>query len=180
MGIKHKSMHYHEIALNYFQRGMKLIDGRWIFSSCIADQLREIAFLYIEQDNFIMAEQKYIRAIQILRKAAMEDSGLNHCLMLGDFNFEFAKMFEGFKNHNRIRWALNQYKLAEIDGCGHYTAPYYGQVKCYYHLYDFDGCLDTLQKCKDQFTNEYSTHNFKEMKEDDDFEEILPLLEQLK
>lgn len=180
MGYLDNSLHYHEIALNYYMSGLTLQSGRWIFSSCIANQLREIAFLFMEQGNMEEAEKRYSQAIDIMRKAVLQESSMHHCLKLGDLQFEYSKLFENFKNHNRLIWALNQYKLAEIDGSKHYTSPFYGQVKCYFYLHDFNNCVNALQRCKDYFSYQDQTHNFKELKEDADFKEILPLLEHLK
>jgi len=180
LALKQRSIHYHEVSLKYHLKGIECDEYTWTFPTYASNELRYMAHIYLEDGNVALANRKFLRAIDILKRAANRISDLQICDHLGDFYFEYAKLFEEFKNKETIRKALNQYKLAEIDGKGYYTTPYYGQVKCYFHLHDFDGCLNTLQKSKDQFSNEYHIHDFEDLKRDKDFEEIIPLLEHLK
>lgn len=174
---KEKSIYYHEISLRYHLQGIELNKYTWTSPTYASNELRSIAHIYLDKGDVIPAKKKLLSAIDILKQAAMRNSDLQICDHLGNFYIEYAKLFEDFKNKDTLRMALNQYKLAEIDGRGFYSTPYYGQVKCYYHLNDFDSCIDTLQKCKDLFSDEYHTHDFQDIRSNKDFEEIVPLLE---
>ena len=169
---KEVDYHYFMIAYNYYAKALKINNQTWSNPHYASSALRSMALIRLNDGKIEKARSLFNQGLHILEEAQQQLSDFQLSVQHGDFLYDYAKYMENFSNNERLVAAKKIYEESKSLGNGFYTSPYYGLAKVCLRLADKQACLDVLYDCGKQFSNEYHVHDFEEILNDQEFEEV--------
>lgn len=173
-----KSIPLYETALRYYRKALELKGDSWPNPTYAAGTLQDMALLALEQENSAQAQSWFEQGLHIYQIAQESIDDFQLSLNHGEYLFEYARLFEDFTIRETLLQAQRRFRESREMGKDFYTGPYYGLAKVALRLNDRQGCLEILQACKEVFSNEYHSHDFREILDDADFSEVREFLVQ--
>jgi tetratricopeptide (TPR) repeat protein len=174
-----EDLSYYEVSYNYYYQALKINDKTWTNPTYVCQALKMIAYMHLKKGGFEKAKDFYLQGFEVFNQAQQKVDDFQLSLNHGEHLFEYAKVIEQFFNKETLKQAQKQFEHSISLANDFYTQPYYGLAKTFLKLGDKEECLKVLEKCGNVFTEEYHTHDFKEIIDDDDFEEIHEFIPEL-
>ena len=163
---------YFEIAFQYYSKALAINNKTWSNPLYTSSALQSMALIRLQNGEREESIQLFKQGLQIFDEAQKKVSDFQLSLNNGDYLYDYAKYLENFSNQDTLIAAKKQFEDSRILAEDSYTSPYYGLAKTLLRLGDKDESIKILTDCGELFSNEYHTHDFKEIKDDKDFDEI--------
>jgi len=173
IAVRETSIYYHEVAYQYYRKAYSINNKSGASLHYASDSLRSIAYIQLKQRMLPEAERTFRKSLDLLKQVQHTPNDYQFYVQLGDFLFEYAKIFEHFLNKETLADAKHQFEKGIELGENLYTQPYYGLIKTLYRLEEYDECIGLIRKCREVFSNEYYTHDFNGIYEDEDIADII-------
>ncbi|WP_196892951.1 hypothetical protein [Aureivirga marina] len=170
---KHElDLEFFEIALNYYQNAIIVNPKTWTNPHYASETLKDMAFIHLKKGRKETAKKLFLQGNTIYENAEKEINDFQLYIHYADFLMEYAKCFENYTNKETFLECKKLYEKSKALGKNFYTGPFYGLAKTNLLLGNKDTCLEILNECCDIFSNEYHTHNFDDILNDEDFVEV--------
>ncbi len=178
-GHREESYHYFEIASRYYKKALKINDQTWYLPHYVSDMFQEMAIIQLKNKETQKAKELFEQGFTIFEKAQTKVTDFQLSIYHAEYLYQYAHYFENFTNTHTLLNAKKYFEEALILGKNFYTSPFYGLAKIALHLDEKEECLTILKKCGEVFSNEYHTHDFKEIIDEKVFEEIRTELQKI-
>jgi tetratricopeptide (TPR) repeat protein len=169
---KEASLLYYEIAYNYYSKALKINGETWSNPYYASNALRMMAFIHLENKERKESIKLFEQGIHIFKEAQKKVHDFQLSIYHAEYLYDYAKYLEGFSNRETLLEAQKLFEDSRILAEDFYTHPYSGLAKTALRLGDKEECLKILKVCGEIFSDEYHTHNFDEIIDDTDFEEV--------
>jgi tetratricopeptide (TPR) repeat protein len=169
---KEVSFFYFEIAFNYYSKALEINGETWSNPYYASSALRMMAFIRLKNNEREESVKLFDQGLRIFEEAQKKISDFQLSVYHGDYLYDYAEYLEGFSNRDTLLEAKKQFEDSRILAKDFYTHPYYGLAKTVLRLGNKEECLKILKVCGEIFSNEYHTHDFDEIIDDKDFDEI--------
>ncbi len=169
---KETSYSYYEVSYNYYSKALEINGETWSNPYYASNALRMMAFIHLKNKAHNESVKLFKQGLQIFEDAQKKINDFQLSVYHGDYLYDYSKYLENFSNRNTLLEAKKQFEDSRILGKDFYTHPYYGLAKTTLRLGDKEACLKILKTCGALFSNEYHTHDFNEIIDDMDFDEV--------
>ncbi len=169
---KEASFSYFEIAFNYYYKALEINGETWSNPYYASNALRMMALIRLKNKEQEESIKLFNQGLCIFEEAQKKINDFQLSVYHGDYLYDYSKYLESFSNRETLLKAKKHFEDSCILGKDFYTHPYYGLAKTMLRLDDKEECLKILKVCGEVFSNEYHTHDFNEIVDDKDFEEI--------
>ncbi|PIB34365.1 hypothetical protein BFP72_02470 [Reichenbachiella sp. 5M10] len=167
-----QSMAYLDQAIDYYQQASGLNRKDWN-APYLAGKAAWNKYLWLlEKGEQEMAKVALAQGQEILYRAEANVEDFQLSLLQGELCYAYARDFEKFSNCGTLEKAKAHLEKSIDLGQQHYTQPYYELARVLLRLEGSEACLDSLRICRGIFSSEYHTHDFREIMDAPEFEEL--------
>ncbi|SEW44258.1 hypothetical protein SAMN05428988_5730 [Chitinophaga sp. YR573] len=170
------SLHYYQIALNYFIKGQSINPAAWTFPVYATNVQIAMARIYKQEHNQAKVIELFEAGKSIFLITYEYEKGLTLTLRWGEFLIEYARLAYNFDAPDLLKEAETRLLIAKELGENHYRTPYIALAKVALKTGDHQKCLDILRECKFVFTTQYYEYDFEDVLGDEDFKEVWEIL----